>query len=142
MALMLASCRPHPNWIPRNPKLIFQICQKLNRGFCIGPLLTRASRRSSPNEDTGRPGWQAHLELTGFHEHIARRSEPVGERRTIRETHGRNIELDCRRPVVVVERYDHRCALSPAGVRILLVRNVETNQLAATQWFQLRSQPD
>src|SRR5262244_3894911 len=35
MALMLASCRPHPNWIPRNPKLMFQICQKLRRGLFI-----------------------------------------------------------------------------------------------------------
>src|ERR1700674_1223850 len=32
---MLASCRPHPNWIPRKPKLMLKICQKLKRGFCI-----------------------------------------------------------------------------------------------------------
>src|ERR1700758_2562477 len=33
MALMLAICRPHPNWMPKNPKLIFHICQKLRVGF-------------------------------------------------------------------------------------------------------------
>src|SRR5438067_787123 len=35
MALILASCNPQPNWIPRNPKFMFQICQKLRRGFCM-----------------------------------------------------------------------------------------------------------
>jgi hypothetical protein len=33
MALMLAICRPQPNWMPRKPKLIFQICQKLRSGL-------------------------------------------------------------------------------------------------------------
>src|ERR1039458_8102893 len=36
MALMLAICNPQPNWMPKNPKLMFQICQKLSRGFCMG----------------------------------------------------------------------------------------------------------
>src|SRR6266542_4869636 len=35
MTLMLASCKPHPNWKPINPKLMLKICQKLKRGFCI-----------------------------------------------------------------------------------------------------------
>src|SRR4030095_3573184 len=35
MPLMFASCKPQPNWIPIKPKLMFQICQKLKRGFCI-----------------------------------------------------------------------------------------------------------
>ena len=35
MALIFAICRPQPNWMPRKPKLMFQICQKLNCGFCI-----------------------------------------------------------------------------------------------------------
>src|SRR6267143_878670 len=35
MPLMLASCNPHPNWMPINPKLMLKICQKLKRGFCI-----------------------------------------------------------------------------------------------------------
>src|SRR4026208_2472322 len=35
---MLASCRPQPNWIPRNPKLMFEICQKLRRGLFISAL--------------------------------------------------------------------------------------------------------
>src|ERR1035438_8725011 len=33
MALMFAICRPQPNWIPKNPKLMFQICQKLSSGL-------------------------------------------------------------------------------------------------------------
>ena len=36
MALMLAIWRPQPNWIPKKPKLMFQICQKVSRGFCMG----------------------------------------------------------------------------------------------------------
>src|SRR4029453_165208 len=40
MPLMLASCSPQPNWIPMNPKLMFQICQKLIRGFCIVSVLS------------------------------------------------------------------------------------------------------
>ena len=27
MALMFAICRPQPNWMPKKPKLMFQICQ-------------------------------------------------------------------------------------------------------------------
>src|ERR1051326_1506370 len=33
MGLMFANCKPQPNCMPRNPKLMFQICQKLRRGF-------------------------------------------------------------------------------------------------------------
>ena len=33
MALMFAICSPQPNWIPKNPKLMFQICQKFRRGL-------------------------------------------------------------------------------------------------------------
>ena len=33
MALMFAICSPQPNWMPRNPNDMFQICQKLSRGF-------------------------------------------------------------------------------------------------------------
>src|SRR5450759_4834366 len=31
--LTFAFCRAKPNWIPRNPKLIFQTCQKERFGF-------------------------------------------------------------------------------------------------------------
>jgi hypothetical protein len=33
MALMFAICNPQPNWMPRKPKLMFQICQKLRSGL-------------------------------------------------------------------------------------------------------------
>src|SRR5260221_10138233 len=35
MALMFAIWRPQPNWIPRNPKLMFQICQKASLGLSM-----------------------------------------------------------------------------------------------------------
>src|SRR5208282_407231 len=35
MALMFAICNPQPNWIPRKPKLMFQICQKVRGGLSI-----------------------------------------------------------------------------------------------------------
>src|SRR6266545_3509496 len=35
MALMFAICSPQPNWMPRKPKLMFQICQKLRRGLSM-----------------------------------------------------------------------------------------------------------
>src|ERR1035437_589538 len=41
MALMLAIWRPHPNWMPKKPKLMFQICQKLSRGLCMGVDIQR-----------------------------------------------------------------------------------------------------
>jgi hypothetical protein len=31
--LTLAFCNAKPNWIPKNPKLMFQICQKLKDGL-------------------------------------------------------------------------------------------------------------
>src|ERR1039458_463025 len=36
MALMLAICRPQPNWIPKNPRFMFQIWAKRSRGFSMG----------------------------------------------------------------------------------------------------------
>ena len=33
--LTLEFCRAKPNWIPRNPKLMFQICQNVSGGFCF-----------------------------------------------------------------------------------------------------------
>jgi hypothetical protein len=33
MALIFAICSPQPNWIPKKPKLMFQICQKLRSGL-------------------------------------------------------------------------------------------------------------
>src|SRR3954468_21876242 len=35
MADMFPICRPHPNWIPKNPKLMFQICQKRKAGLVV-----------------------------------------------------------------------------------------------------------
>src|ERR1035437_1292557 len=35
MALMFAICKPQPNWMPRKPKLMFQICQKERRDLFI-----------------------------------------------------------------------------------------------------------
>src|SRR6266699_3183305 len=35
MALMFAICSPQPNWIPRKPKLMFQICQNERRGLSV-----------------------------------------------------------------------------------------------------------
>src|SRR3954454_14903028 len=35
MADMFPICSPQPNWMPKNPKLMFQICQKLRRGLFI-----------------------------------------------------------------------------------------------------------
>ena len=32
MRLTFAFCSAKPNWIPRNPKHMFQICQKLSAG--------------------------------------------------------------------------------------------------------------
>src|ERR1035438_1349772 len=50
MALILAICNPQPNWMPKNPKLMFQICQKLSRGFCMGGenQTTGSSRDTAP----------------------------------------------------------------------------------------------
>src|SRR6266700_1671353 len=38
MALMLAICSAQPNWMPRKPKLMFQICEKLRGGRGPSPV--------------------------------------------------------------------------------------------------------
>ena len=43
MALMFAICSPQPNWMPRNPNDMFQICQNESRGFSTGGLLLSGS---------------------------------------------------------------------------------------------------
>ena len=35
---MLAICSAQPNWMPRKPKVMFQICQKLSGGFSTGGI--------------------------------------------------------------------------------------------------------
>ena len=35
MRLTFEFCSANPNWIPRNPKLMFQICQNESVGFCF-----------------------------------------------------------------------------------------------------------
>ena len=56
MALMLAICKPQPNWMPKNPKLMFQICQKLSRGFCMGgENQTVGLRRNTASIHHSRP---------------------------------------------------------------------------------------
>src|SRR5215468_10579646 len=40
MRLTFAFCSAKPNWMPMKPKHMFQICQKLRRGFMVeSPLL-------------------------------------------------------------------------------------------------------
>src|ERR1035441_8435900 len=49
MALMLAICKPQPNWIPKNPRFMFQTCAKRNRGFsmrCLAINRYRERRQS------------------------------------------------------------------------------------------------
>ena len=46
MALMFAICRPQPNWMPRKPKLMFQICQKPSLGLSMSRSLHRAFSRA------------------------------------------------------------------------------------------------
>src|ERR1035441_6004666 len=39
MALMFAICNPQPNWMPRKPKLMFQICQNVRGGLSMDSFL-------------------------------------------------------------------------------------------------------
>jgi hypothetical protein len=32
---MFPICNPHPNWMPKKPKDMFQICQNVRRGFSV-----------------------------------------------------------------------------------------------------------
>ena len=44
---MFAICNPQPNWIPKKPKLMFQICQNVRDGLsikCSYQLLSTANR--------------------------------------------------------------------------------------------------
>jgi len=46
MALMFAICNPQPNWMPRKPKLMFQICQNVRGGLSISSSYRRFFYRS------------------------------------------------------------------------------------------------
>ena len=39
MRLTFAFCRAKPNWIPRKPKHMFQICQNVSVGLAVGVAL-------------------------------------------------------------------------------------------------------
>jgi hypothetical protein len=39
MALMFAICNPQPNWMPKKPKLMFQICQNVRGGLSMDSFL-------------------------------------------------------------------------------------------------------
>src|SRR5208283_5640034 len=39
MALMFAICNPQPNWMPKKPKLRFQICQNVRGGLFMDSIL-------------------------------------------------------------------------------------------------------
>jgi hypothetical protein len=47
MALMFAICSPQPNWIPRKPKLIFQICQNVFGGLSMVAFGAKAAVQQS-----------------------------------------------------------------------------------------------
>jgi hypothetical protein len=40
---MLALCKSHPNWIPKKPKLMLNICTKFNFGFTSAPEVVVAA---------------------------------------------------------------------------------------------------
>src|ERR1700677_1002595 len=46
MALMFAICNPQPNCMPRKPKLMFQICQKVRGGWSITSRVERSAEDS------------------------------------------------------------------------------------------------
>src|SRR5258705_2570853 len=48
---MLAICSAQPNWMPRKPKVMFQICQKLSGGFStpiVAPLCGLPDKQDKP----------------------------------------------------------------------------------------------
>src|SRR5262245_44210850 len=64
MALMLAICSAQPNWIPRKPKLMFQICQKLRCGFAPPPtLIFETSWRLLDEQGLALVGIEGQLQL-------------------------------------------------------------------------------
>src|SRR3954451_7411349 len=63
---MLASCSPHPNWMPRKPKLMLNIAGKLRRGLWVTgssqrglgwPALRTAGRTMDRGGGGGEGGW-------------------------------------------------------------------------------------
>nr|GFB83762.1 hypothetical protein [Tanacetum cinerariifolium] len=56
MRLMLPFCSAKPNWIPRKPKLMFQICQKLSRG--LARMLGLSMVMPEPAIEERRERWE------------------------------------------------------------------------------------
>src|SRR5215469_10001788 len=81
MALMLAICSPQPNRIRRNPKLMFQICQKLFCGYWHRAPLTQSGRRHA-GERTIRHCTPFAGEVEAF-----TRGEPAAEEPLFAATH-------------------------------------------------------
>src|SRR5919108_2482991 len=103
---MLASCSPQPNWMPRNPKLMLNICQKLRRGLSI----SRSSARYVGSEVglwswvcEGAPSGPPNSKRVG---HAVDVVEPRRDERDLQD--GTVIEADGAETLVVLRRYARR----------------------------------
>src|SRR6185369_6565410 len=121
--------------MPKKPKLIFQICQKLSRGLFMVVLSLR--RHSSCDENRGRASRHCNAQNvlvdSGVHDY----SERISQRRSTLEPCRSNVELSGYRSRIVVYDDDNRLARGHSRISVLLAGNIKVEQRTAPQGFVL-----
>ena len=97
---MLAICRAHPNWIPKNPKFMFQIVRNCIAGGPAAGWLT---------VDCCCAGCNSHLSHAVVRGHRRRASEPVFQHHAIADLRARQRHPQFRILRRIIENHQHRC---------------------------------
>src|SRR6185295_503974 len=130
--------------MPRKPKLIFQICQKLKRGLFIAKVapFSRLYLISFHRDHARRARRQRNAQHRSLQANLARRAQTVNETRIGSDAYRRGVELNRLILPGVVKDDDDRIGRRRARKRIMLIVYAERQQLAAPQWRKLAAQLD
>src|SRR5450631_2028784 len=144
MALMFAICNPQPNWMPRKPKLMFQICQNVRGGLSMdtpddslaivkgdqcsksrAELAAQRARTITPFPVSAYRAGKIHARRAAQAQHILQRNNRnVSDRRQHRPDHspvnlGIVMEVEIRASEVAFfpDILQSACAVAGAGTR-------------------------
>src|ERR1041385_3666391 len=134
MPLMLPSCNCQPNWMPRNPKLMFQICQKLKRGLFMKDSFDRIYmmvQRHCSCINCDRTPRKCCAKVAANYIQGRAFTQTVVQCLPESKMGARQVELDFCRFIVVIEDYDNCVVASHTRVGVLLLGNVEINERAS-----------
>src|SRR5690348_2334843 len=127
MALILAICRPQPNWMPKNPKFMFQIWPKRSLGFSMLPLLVvnGCAVRCQPEFDAARRRADRR-----------RVAQPVFQPDAVRDSRDSDRHLQRYRFIRAVEGHQHAVVVRRANEHIAREIAPEADQPSTSQWLQ------